>query len=1143
MRAVDGLRLDGGIPPRIEEHDVGRGREVEAEAAGLERDEEDGGAFRTLKFLHQFAAIVGLAGEIEVRPLARLHGLAHDLEQADELREDENLVAFLHEGFEQIDEGVELGAVGLAELLVHQRGVATDLAQTKERGEKVEAVLVQVLLGLHLEQELLGALELGAIKRPLFAFQFAEQIFLDAVGQIFRDLILRATQKERAHAGGEATSGERVVGGVELLRELRAVAEHARHGKGEDAPEIEQAILNGRAAEGEAMFGLQGAGGLRGLGVGVLDVLRLVENDGVPGQLRNLGAEAAQMRVMDDDEIAFDASLGERIGIFAAPESDAQAGEEALGFGTPVVHHALGADDERRLQATAGSERLFPQPGDPGEGLERFAEAHVVREHAAETVRREVGEEVEAFDLVRAKISADAGGHRRIDAGLQLAGATMDLLDLLLGQKFLRGNVGELEGVEPLWFGGEVARVEAEAGKILVLFVREIELQATPAFLAEAHVAALGVEENFQFFLGQLGVGDVEHDFEIEPIDAGFLDIELYAAGNGVVAEGGELAVEMDFDVRRQRGQPGDEGVGESLGEPDAPAVLAVAVPLGAYGLEELWEMMESAAIEDGDAFVGVSFWFLGGLVIRGHEPAVVTECLRRRALGHGFGADVNGILLAADVVRLEVAVEVDLVGDGPGAAGETRRQFDAESAQKGDAGGGLDGGCGNDQFTHMTQAVRRRPGIYRAGRDVEGGQAGKHQQDVGCGAAVGSDEAQHVVAFFALGGNDVHAEHSFRPLQWLAIARDDALGQHRETQDAIEHLRGFRRIVAEIVPRVVVEGFVNGAPERGGFRRELERAVLVLVHQLPRLSLLEIQEGLIGRVAPLDGHRLQVDGEPQIEQCGRGGRALFAMHRREQALPVGDFLSALPRLHLRLDDAEVGDAFHEVRHRQAATSQLPRAIEPQLVVVAGRPGPEIKFDPAVIAHTRRNETKIVGHEPVVGLPHFLEQRLHLEQERGFFRVGLASQRFRHAHDDRRRRHERRGSRFGGGLGLLLRLRTLRRRVDAQRGWWKIRRLFLKGEHGGVDVLALVTNGARAFAIPFATPVEQCDLVVHAAAHRRRITRARLIAPQLKHGVVFEIMRASSRRRAIKLAEVAFDRVRIQQGVSGSHCTNGVSLI
>ena len=41
VRAVDRLRFDGGVPPGVEQVDVFRGRQVQAEAAGLQADQED----------------------------------------------------------------------------------------------------------------------------------------------------------------------------------------------------------------------------------------------------------------------------------------------------------------------------------------------------------------------------------------------------------------------------------------------------------------------------------------------------------------------------------------------------------------------------------------------------------------------------------------------------------------------------------------------------------------------------------------------------------------------------------------------------------------------------------------------------------------------------------------------------------------------------------------------------------------------------------------------------------------------------------------------------------------------------------------------------------------------------------------------
>ena len=100
--------------------------------------------------------------------------------------------------------------------------------------------------------------------------------------------------------------------------------------------------------------------------------------------------------------------------------------------------------------------------------------------------------------------------------------------------------------MEALGFGSEIARGQAEPGELFVVLGREVELQAPPAFLAQAHVAAARVEEQLGFLRREHEVGDVENDFEIEPVDARLLHIEGHGAADGRVAQGGEFAVELD---------------------------------------------------------------------------------------------------------------------------------------------------------------------------------------------------------------------------------------------------------------------------------------------------------------------------------------------------------------------------------------------------------------------------------------------------------------------------------------------------------------------------------------------------------------------------------------------------------------------
>ena len=140
---------------------------------------------------------------------------------------------------------------------------------------------------------------------------------------------------------------------VELAK-LRAATEHAGHGEGHQTPQVQQAVLDGRAAEDEAVLGAEGAGYLRGLRRRVLDVLAFVENDGLEVRARERLADEPELRVVEDVEIG---GVGERrqVGrVSAVPNFYAQAGGKALDFRAPVVGDALRADDQRREGMAAG---------------------------------------------------------------------------------------------------------------------------------------------------------------------------------------------------------------------------------------------------------------------------------------------------------------------------------------------------------------------------------------------------------------------------------------------------------------------------------------------------------------------------------------------------------------------------------------------------------------------------------------------------------------------------------------------------------------------------------------------------------------------------------------------------------------------
>src|SRR5207249_3237447 len=152
MGAVDGLHFHRRVPPRVEQHDVAGGREVQPKTAGLQGDQEDRRSVGVLKSLDQVPAILGVACEVKMRPVALFDRPAQNVEHGDELRKDQHLVAFVHQRFEQVQQRIDLGAFGLAQILADKRRVTAYLTQPQQRGEKMEALLVEFLLRLDAQE-------------------------------------------------------------------------------------------------------------------------------------------------------------------------------------------------------------------------------------------------------------------------------------------------------------------------------------------------------------------------------------------------------------------------------------------------------------------------------------------------------------------------------------------------------------------------------------------------------------------------------------------------------------------------------------------------------------------------------------------------------------------------------------------------------------------------------------------------------------------------------------------------------------------------------------------------------------------------------------------------------------------------------
>ena len=118
---------------------------------------------------------------------------------------------------------------------------------------------------------------------------------------------LQAAQEEgggdAAEAVGHVAVALALYGGGKLVLEGFRGAEVALVGEVHDAPELGEAVLDGRVAHGDAQLSGDGAHGLALGGVGVLDVLGLVDDDGQPGELLQLGGIGAEDAVGGEEDV------------------------------------------------------------------------------------------------------------------------------------------------------------------------------------------------------------------------------------------------------------------------------------------------------------------------------------------------------------------------------------------------------------------------------------------------------------------------------------------------------------------------------------------------------------------------------------------------------------------------------------------------------------------------------------------------------------------------------------------------------------------------------------------------------------------------------------------------------------------------
>ena len=107
-------------------------------------------------------------------------------------------------------------------------------------------------------------------------------------------------------------------------------------------------VLHGRARQGDAVVGLEQAGGARELGGRVLDRLRLVEHDHAVLVLEQQVLVAQQQRVAGQHDVVVLDLVEQLAALVAVQDQDVEVGRELARLVAPGRHEAGRADDQAR---------------------------------------------------------------------------------------------------------------------------------------------------------------------------------------------------------------------------------------------------------------------------------------------------------------------------------------------------------------------------------------------------------------------------------------------------------------------------------------------------------------------------------------------------------------------------------------------------------------------------------------------------------------------------------------------------------------------------------------------------------------------------------------------------------------------------
>ncbi len=266
--------------------------------------------------------------------------------------------------------------------------VVAHLLQPHQRAQHHAASLDSLLV--HRLDPLQRLLDHRLVQCGLFGRQVAVDLHLQLVRQVLDNggVGLEAAQDERPHQPFQPLGSQPILvafdGQRKRLAEPGLRAQEPRVEELHDRPQLRQPVLDRRTGQGNTVGRSKLADGLRLLGVGVLDVLRFIEDHIAPGYLHQVLCIAPRQAIGADDHIVLLGSGGE----FAAPGPTAavmhhhpQLWAKAMDLTLPVADDGGGTKHQRRSEAILSPFALVQQQCN---GLDGLSQSHVVRQASAQ---------------------------------------------------------------------------------------------------------------------------------------------------------------------------------------------------------------------------------------------------------------------------------------------------------------------------------------------------------------------------------------------------------------------------------------------------------------------------------------------------------------------------------------------------------------------------------------------------------------------------------------------------------------------------------------------------------------------------------------------------------------------------------------